>query len=77
MAKATSSANKLHTSQIALPADVCRKVYATAGYSASRTNLANSSLETDNVFGDGWSREMASVTGDVTKGFVASLTVAV
>ncbi|GIF22621.1 protocatechuate 3,4-dioxygenase beta subunit [Actinoplanes tereljensis] len=77
LAKASSVKNKLHTSQVALPADVCSKVYATTGYSASKKNLAQVSLKTDNVFSDGYTQEMASVTGSVTKGFSIALTVGV
>jgi protocatechuate 3,4-dioxygenase beta subunit len=77
IAKAANVKNKSHTSQIALPADVCSKVYATTGYSASKKNLAQASLKTDNVFSDGYTREMASVTGSVAKGFTATITVGV
>ena len=50
---ATSVANKVATSQIALPKDACDLVYATSGYEASVRNLAQVSLATDNVFSDG------------------------
>ena len=42
LAKATDQANKIATSQIALPKDACDTVYATDGYSQSVTNLARS-----------------------------------
>jgi protocatechuate 3,4-dioxygenase beta subunit len=77
VATATGGAGKLHTSQLALPADVCDKVYATAGYAESRKNLSRSNLATDNVFAAGRSLEMAAVTGDVTRGFVATRTVGI
>ena len=77
VAKATSAKNKLHTSQIALPADACKKAYAETGYSSSRANLAKAGLNTDPVFKDGYSLEMASVTGSATAGFTATLTVGV
>jgi len=32
LGKATDQANKIATSQLALPAEVCRQVYATDGY---------------------------------------------
>src|SRR5215210_5736932 len=61
---ATNQANKVATSQIALPKDVCEQVYATDGYSQSVSNLQQVSLETDNVFSDdGGAGELGSVTG--------------
>ena len=77
LAKAANVKNKQHTSQIALPADVCTKVYATHGYSASKRNLAGVSLAHDMVFSDGYTQEMASVTGTIAKGLTVSLTVGV
>jgi protocatechuate 3,4-dioxygenase beta subunit len=76
-AVATSGMNKVATSQLALPKDSCDEVYASAGYEASVTNLAAISLERDNVFSDGVSLQLASVTGSVESGFVASLTVSI
>ena len=52
-------------------------VYATDGYSQSVRNLAQTSLSTDMVFSDGADLETPTVTGDATKGYAASLTVAV
>ncbi len=77
LAAATSVANKVATSQIALPKATCDLVYATAGYAASVTNLAQISLATDNVFSDGASLELATVAGSVAAGLTATLTVAV
>ena len=75
---ATSYTNKLKTTQLAFPTDVCTTVYTTAsGYSASVTNFAQISFATDNVFSDGTSTEMATVTGDVTDGYAVSLQVAI
>ncbi len=74
---ATSASGKLLTSQLALPEDACATVYATSGYEQSVRNLAQTSLATDMVFGDGWDHELATVTGDTTDGFLATLTVVV
>lgn len=74
---ATDVANKLRTSQLALPQDVCETVYATSGYESSVSNLAQSSLDSDNVFGDGHSLQMATVKGSVTDGYTATLNVPV
>jgi len=71
---ATSYTNKLKTTQLAFPTDVCTTVYATApGYSASVTNFEQISFATDNVFSDGTSTEMATVTGNVTDGYTVAL----
>lgn len=75
--EATTGANKIATSQLALPEATCDAVYATPGYSASVTNLAQTSLATDLVFSDGATLEIPSVTGSVAEGFTAALTVAV
>jgi protocatechuate 3,4-dioxygenase beta subunit len=74
---ATTASGKLRTSQLALPEATCRQVYATDGYSQSLQNLAQTSLETDNVFSDGYSLQLAEVTGDVTGGLTATLNVPV
>jgi protocatechuate 3,4-dioxygenase beta subunit len=75
---ASSYTNKLKTTQIALPVDVCETVYTTAdGYSASVTNFAQISFATDNVFSDGTSTEMATVTGSVTDGYTIALTLGI
>ncbi len=52
LAAATDDANRIATSQIALPEETCNAVYATDGYSESLGNLQQTSLQTDNVFGD-------------------------
>jgi protocatechuate 3,4-dioxygenase beta subunit len=75
---ATSASNRLRTSQLALPEDVCLDVYENAeGYEQSVTNVQQTSLETDNVFADGYSLQMAKVTGSVEDGYVATLNVPV
>ena len=75
--QATRASGKLRTSQLALPEDVCKAVYATAGYETSVSNLARTSLATDNVFSDGWSLQLATVTGSVGDALTASLNVPV
>ncbi len=75
--KATDQANRIATSQLALPAEVCEQVYATDGYATSVRNLAQTSPDSDNVFRDGYQSQLATVTGSVGSGFVASLSVPV
>jgi protocatechuate 3,4-dioxygenase beta subunit len=75
---ATSATTKLRTSQLAFPQDVCEEVYAGAqGYEASIANLAATSLDSDMVFSDGYSLQMAKLTGSLTDGYVATLNVPV
>lgn len=74
----TDSTNAIATSQVALPHDVCAAVYATTGYEQSVRNLAQITLDSDNVFGDdGGVSQLATVAGDVTNGYRVSLTAAV
>jgi protocatechuate 3,4-dioxygenase beta subunit len=77
LAAATSVANKVATSQIALPKATNDLVYATAGYEASVANQSQVSLASDMVFSDGSSLELATITGSVAAGFTASLSVAI
>ena len=77
VAKATSADNKLRTSQLALPEDVCKDVYATEGYEQSVSNLSQLSLDSDGIFSDGYSLQMAKVTGSVEEGYTVSLNVPV
>lgn len=75
LATATDGANKVATSQLALPESTCKTVYAEEGYEASVTNLAKVSLTTDNVFSDGATQETPTLTGSVSAGYAATLTV--
>ena len=75
---ATSAGSKLKTSQLALPEDVCQTIYSSAdGYSQSVSNLSQVSLDSDMVFSDGYSLELASVTGSVADGYTVTLNVPV
>jgi hypothetical protein len=65
------------TSQLALPQDACQAVYATDGYSQSVRNLAQTSLQRDNVFSDGVSLQTPTISGDTTNGYTAQLVVGV
>jgi protocatechuate 3,4-dioxygenase beta subunit len=78
LAEATGGGTPIATSQIALPKDTCALVYASDGYDQSVRNMERTSLESDNVFGDdGGVDQLATVTGKVRDGLVASLTVPV
>jgi protocatechuate 3,4-dioxygenase beta subunit len=75
---AVAGQNARLTSQIALPQDICEAVFAyDSGYARSITNLQQTSLASDNVFGDGWDAELATVTGTPSSGLRVALTVGV
>lgn len=76
-AEATSSDAKIATSQLALPQAACETVYADSRYPDSATNLAKISLSTDNVFSDGATQQLATLSGSNADGWLAELTVAV
>ena len=77
-ASITDSTKAIATSQVAMPKDVCDTVYATDGYSASTTNLAEVSLADDNVFGDDdGASQLGTVTGSATDGYTVTLDVKV
>ena len=75
---ATSSANKIATSQIALPKATCDEVYATSGYEQSVSNMNGVSLERDMVFADdGAGHQLGSISGSLADGLVVELAVPV
>lgn len=78
-ANSTSSfGNKLRTSQIAFPTEVCSAVYnGAAGYEASVRNLAGLSFASDGIFSDGYGTQLATVSGSVAAGYTATLTVGI
>jgi protocatechuate 3,4-dioxygenase beta subunit len=72
------STRTIATSQVALPRDVCTRVYAEPGYEQSAGNLAQVSLATDGVFGDdSGALQIGAVSGDVDHGYDVRLTVGV
>jgi protocatechuate 3,4-dioxygenase beta subunit len=73
MSAAAGVSNKVATSQIALPKTANDLVYATAGYEASVRNAAQITLASDNVFSDGASLELATMTGGVAEGRAKAL----
>lgn len=74
----TESTNAISTSQVALPEYASSSVYALSGYEGSASNMAQVSLDSDNVFGDdGGALQLATVTGDATSGYNVALTVRV
>ena len=75
---AVASGPIVKTSQIALPKEACDLVYATDGYEQSVRNMGQTSLTSDMVFGDdGGIHQLASMSGSVTGGYTAALTIGV
>lgn len=74
---ATTYANKMRTSQLALPQEACDEVYGDARYVGSAENLAAVSLDSDNVFADGHTLQMAVADGSPGEGYTVSLNVPV
>ncbi|MGN9843208.1 intradiol ring-cleavage dioxygenase [Nonomuraea sp. H19] len=77
LAKATTSDNKIATSQLALPKEACDTVYATDGYSQSVRNLSEVSLDGDGIFSDGHTSQLGTMSGSVSSGFTVTLAVPV
>ena len=77
LARAAAASNRIKTSQFTFPLATLNEVYTASGYASSVRNLAQISYATDNVFSDGTSLQMASVTGNVTDGYVVTLTIGV
>ena len=67
--RATSYKNRLLTSQMAMPADACRAIYAASKrYGASAANFTSVSVDRDDVFADSAPRQIAAQTPMVTGG---------
>ena len=64
-----ASGRSLLVTQIAFPATVCDTVFtsATSFYKKGKADTTN---ERDGIFNDGYSTQLASVSGDITKGMV-------
>jgi protocatechuate 3,4-dioxygenase beta subunit len=76
---ASSYRNAALTSQLAMPADIAKAVYAAEGYGASVAAFARVSLAGDNVFGSSTAAQLAAqtpaLTGTVTGGYAATATI--
>jgi protocatechuate 3,4-dioxygenase beta subunit len=78
LGQATDQGNKIATSQVALPKDICDQVYATDGYAQSIQALSQLSLDSDMVFrDDGAAHQLGTISGSVANGLTVELTVPV
>lgn len=78
--QATDYRNRILTSQLAIPAAVCRSVYqGDANYPASLANFAVSPLERDGIFADNTPRQLAAqtlaMTGSPDTGYKGEVTI--
>lgn len=78
MNNAAAAGQVLAVSQIALTDAACREVYASAGYETSARNFPNTTLRSDDVFGeDGGIYQLATMSGSVSGGYTAGLNVTI
>lgn len=80
--KATDYNNRLLTSQLAIPAEVCREVYGrNPAYHASIETFAHTSLQGDGIFADNTPKQLAAQTLTMTKSadgcYVATVTIGI
>jgi protocatechuate 3,4-dioxygenase beta subunit len=73
----SSTAKSTAISQMAFPASVTTAVYNSALYSNKGQNTSVTSFAADNVFSDGVTYQMATVTGNVNDGYIAELEVGI
>ncbi len=75
----TNARNSIKTSQLAFPMAMLTTAYASSSlYPTSTSNLSRVSLENDNVFGDDDGvHQVATMTGDPSSGYTATLAVPV
>lgn len=71
----TDASRAILTSQIALPEQQNGEVYAATEYSGSADNLARITLDSDNVFSDGWDMQLPEISGSAATGYTASIAV--
>ncbi|WP_326503082.1 hypothetical protein [Rothia nasimurium] len=65
----TDSTNAILTSQIAIPQAVCDVVYVLDDYAGSAQNMAQLTLETDNIFSDGYDQQLITLSGSLDTGY--------
>lgn len=71
-----ASGKSLLVTQIAFPKSTCDTVYTTAT-SYYKKGLQDTTNESDNVFGDGYANELATISGNTTDGYTLTHTIVV
>ncbi len=78
LSSAQQGSSSIKTSQLALTQEMCEVAYQDSRYPQSSQNLSRTSLQSDNVFGDdGAIHQLATITGDNTGGYSATLAVGI
>ena len=82
LAAATLYKNRVLTSQMVLPRDICNTVFSSAtGYSQSAANLSRTTIANDNVFADNSTAQInqmtVSLSGSVSAGYTGTLLIGV
>lgn len=72
----SSTAKSTAISQMAFPLDITKAVYNSSLYTKGQ-NTSVTTFAADNVFGDGTTYQMATVTGNVNDGYIAELEVGI
>jgi protocatechuate 3,4-dioxygenase beta subunit len=72
-----SSGTATATSQMAFPQEITTAVYNSALYTSKGQNTSVTSFAADNVFSDRREYQMATISGDLENGYIATLTVGV
>ena len=70
------SGTAIATTQLAFPIDITTAVYDSSLYTKGQ-NTSVTSFSADNVFSDGTSTEMLSLTGDTASGYAATMTISI
>lgn len=73
----TNATNAVLTSQIVVPESVTAEPYKLAEYDGSSANLAQVTLESDNIFSDSAEEQTPDVVGNATEGFSLAILVPV
>lgn len=64
-------------SQLGFPQSITQAVYGVAPYSAKGQNTSITSFAADNIFSDGTTYQIASVSGSTSSGYIANLKVGI
>ena len=75
LSSAVDDAYVLKTSQLTFDRSVCQTVYSDSRYGSSSSNLSRIDFASDGIFSDGYSTQLASLSGSNSSGYEASLLV--
>ncbi|MGV0359190.1 dioxygenase family protein [Corynebacterium mastitidis] len=76
-ASITDVNNNMLTSQLAVPEEVADACYSDSRYAGSSENFSQITLDTDNVFRDGWDNQAPAVSGSTQDGYTLTIDIAI